>query len=116
MMAALLSPVGLRLAGLALLVAAVVGGGLTIAHLRDARDAAEARAAVLDSARASAVATLDTARRQHDRAVTALAELESRQRAAAARSTRLTREVAHAPADGCVGPAVRAVADGLRQP
>lgn len=115
-MAALLSPLGLRLAGLALLAVAIAAGGLYVAWLRDARDAAEARAAMLDGARAQAVATLDTARRQHDHALAALADLESRQRATAARSTRITREVAHAPADGCVGPAVRAVADGLRQP
>lgn len=115
-LAGLALPSWWRLAAGAAVVAAGIGAWLYVSHLRSDLDATKARAAVLDSARSKAVATLDTARRQHDHAMAALAEMEARQQTVASRLNRIKTEIAHAPADGCVGPAVRTVVDGLRQP
>jgi hypothetical protein len=104
----------LRLAlGLALLSAAV-GGYLWIDNLQERVKAAEANAAVAETAVFTTADTLAKEREAHQLTAQALSDEITRSSAATRKYTSMREAIAHAPVSQCpAGPAVRAATDRL---
>lgn len=98
-----------------LMIAAIVGGWAYVQSLKTSLAAERQLSEAREQARATAINSLNQARKAHDQALVALQELERKRAEDARRISQLRREISNAPDGGCVGPAVRGVLDGLRQ-
>lgn len=113
----LVAPARTWLIGGAVLAVVVAGGWLWMSRAAALSDleAAQARYNQLNSAHIGTLATLGRVRRDAKIANSIIERETKRRQVVESLNAKLTRSVDNAPDNGCVGPAVRSVVDGLRE-
>jgi hypothetical protein len=112
-----IAPARTWLIGGAVLAVVVAGGWLWMSRASALSDleAAQARYNQLEAAHTGTLAALDRVRKDAEIADSIIARETARRQAVESLNAELTRSIDNAPDNGCVGPAVRSVVDGLRE-
>lgn len=112
----LIAPARMWLIGGVVLAVIVVGGWLWMSRAAALSDleAAQARYNQLEAAHTGTLAALDRVRKDAEIADSIIMRETTRRQAVESLNAKLTRSIDNAPDNGCVGPAVRSVVDGLR--